>query len=324
MSPLSRLLPAACILLLQALAGCAPLQPSAILATQVDSAGRPLNESSTFTVDAPRILCSLSTQGLSASSEVSAAWSYYDGTSWRALKDDRLTVGNSAYLVFALEAPATGWATGSYRIRLLTAKGTPVEKAFTLKTDPSVNLPSINNFSVTPGTVTAGQQFTLSWNVSGASRVVITPDIGSVDAGGSRLLSASSDKTYVLTAINSGGSSSMSINLKSVPPEFDKSDLVIVDVFREVSMVYYKVRNNGSAVSKPCSAVLYVGPTKLATDYIAPLNPGQERTEVFGTFSWGYRQDTPVAICLDIDSQNGESNRQENCLIKLLPGERGL
>lgn len=318
------MLPAACILLLQVMAGCATQPTSIILTTQIDPAGKPLNESTTFTVDTPRILCSFSTQGLSAPSEVSAAWSYNDGTALRTLKNDRLTVGNSAYLVFALEAPATGWATGSYNIKLLTGKGTPVEKAFTVKTNPSVNLPAINNFSVTPSTITAGQQFTLSWNVSGASRVVITPDIGNVDAGGSRLLSTSSDKTYILTAINSGGSSSMSINLKATPPELYKADLVIVDVFREVGMVYYKVRNKGSAVSKPCSAVIYVGPTKLATDYIAPLNPGQERVEVFGTFSYSYRQDTPVAVCLDIDSENGESNRQDNCLIKVLPGVRGI
>jgi len=311
-------------LFLQSTTGCTPQQPSTILATEIDSAGRPLNESLTFTVDTPRILCSLSTRGLPAPLEVSALWSYYGGTSWGPLKEESLTVGNSAYLVFALEAPATGRATGSYSVRLSTGKRTLAEKTFIVKTDPAVKLPSINNFAVTPGTITAGQQFTLSWNVSGASRVMITPDIGNVDAGGSRLLSSTSDKTYVLTAINSGGTSSVSINLKTVPPELENANLVIVDVFREVAMVYYRVKNNGSAISKPCSAVLYVGPTRLAVDYIAPLNPGEERTEVFGTFSWGYKLDTPAMICIDALSEKGESNTRDKCLIKLLPGARTL
>jgi hypothetical protein len=315
-------LPAACILLLQTIIGCTPQQTAVILTTEIDPTGRPLNESSIFTVETPRIICSFSTQGLPASSEVSAAWAYYDGTSWRPLKEEKLTVGNSIFLVFALEAPATGWATGSYNIRLSNVKSTLAEKAFTLKTDPAMKLPLINNFSVTPGTITAGQQFTLSWNVSGASRVVITPDIGSVEAGGSKLLSASSDKTYVLTALNSGGPSSMSIDLKVVPPVLEKADIVIVDIFREASMVYYKVRNNGTAVSKPCNASLYVGPTKLATDYISPLNPGQERTEVFGTFSWGYLQDTYAAVCIEADNQDKQSTTDNSCLIKLLPAVR--
>jgi subtilase family serine protease len=154
--------------------------------------------------------------------------------------------------------------------------------------------------------------------------VVITPNIGSVDAGGSRMLSTSSDKTYVLTAINSGGTSSMSINVKAVPPEIDKGDIVIIDVFRETSMVYYKIKNNGSGISKACSAVLYVGPTRLAADYIAPLKPGEERTETFGTFSWSYRVDTPVTLCIDSESENGSSNKMNNCLIKLLPAVRTI
>ena len=255
---------------------------------------------------------------------MSAAWSFYDGTAWKPLKNDRLTVAGSTYLPFTLQAPETGWATGSYKVTLTTGKAPLADKDFTLKADPAVSLPAINSFQATPGMVTTGQQFTLSWNVSSASRVVITPDIGSVDAGGSRLLSTSSDKTYTLTAINSGGTSSMSVTVKAVLPGYDKGDIVIVDVFREVSMVYYKVKNQGSATSKACSAVIYVGPTKLAVDYIAPLKPGEERTEVFGTFAFSYRLDTPVTVCIDSESENGTGNKMNNCLIKLLPGVRTI
>lgn len=308
------------LLVLQVPAGCSPVHQSVILTTQIDPSGKPQNESSTFTVDTPRIICSMDTKGLPAPTVVKAVWGRNDGTSLKSIKEDSLTVGNSTYLVFAIDAPSTGWAPGNYEIKLLISQGNTIQKLFTIKTDPAVNLPVINSFTLTPGSITAGQQFTLSWNVSGASHVTISPDIGNVSAGGSRLLSASSDTTYTLTAINSGGASSTSVNLSVSMPAVDKSDLVVVDVFREASMVYYKIRNNGNAISKPCSAILYVGPTKLAVDYIAPLNPGQERTEVFGTFAWSYIQNTPVTICLDLESEKGEGAGLKNCLIKVLAG----
>lgn len=323
MAVLLRLLPVICLLVLQIATGCAPL-PVAVLTTETDATGRPLNESSTFTPDVPRIICSLSTKGLAAPTEVAAVWSHYEGAAWKTVKHDRLTVGSSTYLPFLLQAPETGWPAGSYRVTLTAGQTTLAEKDFTLKADAAVSIPVINSFQATPGTVTAGRQFTLSWNVSGASRVVISPDIGSVEAGGSRLLSISSDRTYILTAVNSGGTSSMSVTVRAAPPEYEQGNIVIVDIFREASMVYYKIRNQGSGTTKACSAVIYVGPTKLAVDYIAPLKPGEERTEVFGTFSYSYNMDTPVTVCIDSESENGTGNKMNNCLIKLLPGVRTI
>lgn len=314
---------AAFILSMQVLAGCSLKQPEAVLTTQTEPSGKPLNESSTFAVDIPHIICSLSTAGLRADAEVNASWEYHDGSSWRRLKNESLTVASSAYLLFALESPSEGWPTGEYAVKLLTGNNS-IRKTFSFITDTSVNLPVINSFTATPGTVTSGQQFTLSWNVSGASRITITPDIGSVESGGSRLLTAAADNTYVLTALNSGGPSSMSINLKVVAPVLDNATLEIVDIFREAAMVYYKVRNTGNAASKPCHAALFQGPTRLATDYIPVLAPGEEKTEVFGTFSWSYLTDTAITVCVDIDKQNNESV-QDNCMLKLLAGVlRGL
>ena len=156
------------------------------------------------------------------------------------------------------------------------------ENAFTIRTDPAVALPEIREFQATPNGVTLGQMLTLSWNVSGASRVVITPDIGVVSAGGSKLVSPKSDTTYTINAINSGGQSTRTISVTVATPSLNSADLAVTDIFREASMIYYKVRNNGSVASLGCNAGLYYGQSQLGISYIPPLLPGEERTLYFG------------------------------------------
>lgn len=316
-------IPAICIILLMALTGCYDSLPSPVLCTLVDRQGRPLNEASVFSVDTPRIFCSINRGGLSDHAVIIADWTHYDGVLWRALKSESLMVDGSDFLVFAVESPLIGWETGQYRVSLRIDDRVLAEKLFTVAVDGQVPLPVVNSFNVTPSTTYAGQQFTLSWNVSGATRVIIDPDIGSVEAGGSRLMVASADITYVLTAMNRGGSTSVATSLRVLKPSAGTARIAIIDIFREVGMVYYKVRNSGDAVSTPASAILYVDGTRLASDYIAPLEPGQERIEVFGTFNWTYRLDTPAMVCIVSDDQNTRSG-EENCLIKLLPGVRAL
>jgi hypothetical protein len=183
-------------------------------------------------------------------------------------------------------------------------------------------LPVIHNFNATPETVTAGQPLTLSWNVSGATRVTISPGIGSVEAGGSRLVSPLADTTYTLAAVNGGGPSSRSLMVKAVPPVTQWPDLQLVDIFREGPMVYYRVSNAGTASSKPSSSSLYVGNTLLASGYIPPMAPGELKTLVFGTLSWSYRFDTLAMVCIDTKNENSPAGSEPKCLVKLLAGSR--
>jgi len=66
--------------------------------------------------------------------------------------------------------------------------------------------PAISNFSANPGTITAGQSATLSWNVAGATSVSISPTIGTVSSSGSQTVTPTETTTYTLTAFNSAGS----------------------------------------------------------------------------------------------------------------------
>jgi hypothetical protein len=73
--------------------------------------------------------------------------------------------------------------------------------------------PVINSFSVSPSSISSGGSATIQWSISGATSASIT-GLGSVSASrGSRQVSPASTTSYTLTATNSCGSVSRSIQL---------------------------------------------------------------------------------------------------------------
>jgi hypothetical protein len=317
-----RLLLAMLPALLAALSACAParnLQP--VLTTEVDPSGKALNQASSFTPDVPRILCSVRVAGLPAGSTLEAQWQYRNLNLWEPVASEPFSVGASSYIVYSLNAPAPGWRSGDYRVRLLLDRREAASQEFSIRAAGG-QPPVINSFAASPHSVEAGQPFTLSWNVTGATRVVIEPDIGSVGAGGNRQVIPAADTTLTLTALNGSGSASASTSVIVVPRPAGRADLAVLDLFRESVLVYYTVQNQGTAASQPCNSQLYVGPTLLGTDYVAPLEPGQRRTEFFGQFSWSYASDTTATVCIDTDARNAETNEDNNCLTRQLTGTR--
>ena len=71
----------------------------------------------------------------------------------------------------------------------------------------NIESPSIHSFATTRPKINAGQNSTLSWRVSNATRIRIEPDIGSVNALGSRIITPTKTTTYILIAINEAGES---------------------------------------------------------------------------------------------------------------------
>ena len=309
-------------LLLAAFTACSP--PAAVFTTQVDADGKPLNAATVFTVDTPSIICSVSTAGLPVTGELGAKWLYNSGGHWKTFKEESLAVAGGPYLVFTTNAPGTGWVTGDYSVDLLLNNKLVSSPGFSVQAAPSVPLPEIINFSAVPGTITAGQSLTLSWNVQNASHIEIKPDVGSVPTGGSRLVSPTADTTYMLTALNSGGPSSKSVSVVVQPYEASRASLIVADLFRQAPMVYYTVKNVGDAVSKPSSSELYVSKSVAATGYIPPMAPGESRTLVFGTFSWSYFYDTAATVCVDTKGENGPAGSTDSCLTRVLPGARAF
>ena len=308
-------------LVLLSLSACAA-RPAAVFTTLVDSDGRPLNSATVFSVDTPRIICSVGTAGLPVTGELSAAWLYGGSDGWKTIKEETLAVAGGPYLVFPADAPVTGWVPGEYIVKLYLDGREVSSAGFTVRLSPDVALPVISNFSAVPDSITAGQSLTLSWNVRDASSVVIQPGIGAVSAGGSRLVSPAADTTYTLTALNSGGSSMKSVSVTVLPFPTTHASLTAIDLFREARMVYYTVSNTGDAKSLASSSELYVGKNVAATGYIPPMAPGETRTLVFGAYSWGYSSDMAATVCVDAGGENGPAGAEGKCLTRVLPGVR--
>ena len=82
------------------------------------------------------------------------------------------------------------------------------------------NTPVINSFQAQPTTISAGQNSTLSWNVSNADSVTITPSVGSVAASGSTPVSPSATTTYTITATSTCGTvtANVTVTVCTGPP----------------------------------------------------------------------------------------------------------
>ena len=79
--------------------------------------------------------------------------------------------------------------------------------------------PIVNIFSISPPTINQGESSTLTWSVSDADTVTITPDVGTVASSGSTSVSPVVPTDYILTATNSAGSvtATAAINVQALP-----------------------------------------------------------------------------------------------------------
>jgi len=98
---------------------------------------------------------------------------------------------------------ATNSAGSVYRSVTITVAAAPASPP---PASPPVTPPVINAFTASPTSISAGGSSTLSWNVTGATSVTLSPGGGSVPASGSAVATLSSTRTYTLTATNSAGS----------------------------------------------------------------------------------------------------------------------
>ena len=75
--------------------------------------------------------------------------------------------------------------------------------------------PQIDSFTVTPEVASIGENYILSWSVTGAEQVSINNGIGTVSNSGDTTITAVSTGTitYTLTATNSTGSTTSSVSV---------------------------------------------------------------------------------------------------------------
>jgi hypothetical protein len=107
--------------------------------------------------------------------------------------------------------PAT---TTTYTLTASNVTGTS-NASLTVAVQPAL---SISSFDANPSVIQAGQSSTLQWNVTGASSVNISPDLGNVELSGSRTVSPSSTQTYTLTAVSGGQVTSRAVTVQVTAP----------------------------------------------------------------------------------------------------------
>ncbi len=102
-------------------------------------------------------------------------------------------------------------ATSTYTLTATNAAGrvvatTQVMVSGTESPPPGpVDLPFINSFTANPPGITTGGSATLSWNVSNATSVAISPGVGTFASSGTTLVSPAATTIYTLTATNEAG-----------------------------------------------------------------------------------------------------------------------
>ena len=79
--------------------------------------------------------------------------------------------------------------------------------------DPPAPRPTINSFTASGNDFNSGDSVTLSWDVSDADSIEITPGIGSVNATGSTNFTAAFTEIYKLTATNAEGPTSATVQI---------------------------------------------------------------------------------------------------------------
>ena len=77
---------------------------------------------------------------------------------------------------------------------------------------PQGSAPSIAGFTASSQLVSPGTPVTLSWNVTGASYFVVSPDVGAVRGSGTTVTPTQSTQ-YTLYATNAFGRSSATVNI---------------------------------------------------------------------------------------------------------------
>jgi hypothetical protein len=88
-----------------------------------------------------------------------------------------------------------------------------IDPLYTPSNVPTGPAPTISSFTANPTTVTAGQAVTLSWNVTGASYFVVSPQVGAV-RGTSVAVTPTATTTYTLYGTNEYGRTTAKVTVK--------------------------------------------------------------------------------------------------------------
>jgi hypothetical protein len=134
----------------------------------------------------------------------------------RALKKYGMILADNGSDWFISGAPDERWNNTAIA-ELSRVKGSDLEvvrMGTVYTTIPSGTPPAITAFTASPNSISAGQSSTLSFTVTGASTVIISPEVGVVTGGATSVaVRPGATTTYTLTATNAGGASTRTVTV---------------------------------------------------------------------------------------------------------------
>jgi hypothetical protein len=175
-------------------------------------------------------------------------------------------------------------------------------------------LPVISGFYTNPSTVTLGQPSNLMWNVTGATTVTISPDIGVVGPSGSLTILPGVSTTYAIIAANASGTqtsdTTVTVNPLVTPPVINTFSMTppFVNPGQTASLVWNvagadSVRIDPGIGLVPASGSQVISPRDTTTYVLTANNPsGIVNAAVtlsvasFPTFSTGSSEYPPYPI----------------------------
>jgi hypothetical protein len=133
-----------------------------------------------------------------------------------ALKKYGMIMADNGSSMYISGAPDANWDNSDlHNLGSVTAADFEVVKMnpiYTAANVPTGANPVIASFTASSQSVSAGTPVTLSWNVTGASYLIVSPDIGAV-RGTSAVISPSQSTTYTLYATNAFGRTTATVNI---------------------------------------------------------------------------------------------------------------
>lgn len=158
----------------------------------------------------------MSPERVEAGDEVLLSWTVSGAPTTLAIDQEVGTVTNRSTTVVRSEATTTYTLTATNPSGSNTATVTVTVTGGT-PTPPSVPAtpPTINSFSASPQMVEPGDDVQLSWNVTGAESLAITPTVDDVmGPSGSTEVSPAETTTYTLTATNGDGKDTAKVRVR--------------------------------------------------------------------------------------------------------------
>jgi hypothetical protein len=171
--------------------------------------------------------------------------------------------------------------------------------------------PVINAFSAGSDNITPGENVTLQWDTAGSDTVTVTPGVGRVGVRGSVIVVPQETTKYELIASNDKGRSSgwVTVNVRSRASFLP--DLVITGISYNSGLLYYTIKNVGSADAGPTNTWLWdMSHMQRDQSWVDGLKPGEEKKRGFSNFNYDGNE---ITICADGGNDIKEASRDNNC-----------